>query len=452
MAKTAAKRPTPDFPLSARSNGQWAKKVKGKFFYFGPINNPDGALRRYNAWLAGEPNKPTVATNGKPRKPHPDFPLYAHACGQWAKRVRGKDHYFGPWGDPNKALDNWNNQKDDLLAGRDPSRKKEGLTVTDLVKEFIARKKALVETGELHPRTLGCYEEVAKVIEAKFGDRLLSDLRPADFAALRQDFAAGYGPVSICGYVGRSRVIFNFAFKEGLIDRPPMYGDAFKKPSLKVLRVERLKRGPRMFQQDELALMLASAKEPLRTMILLGINCGFGNTDCGTLPMSVLDLEAGWVDYGRQKTGIQRRCPLWPETVKALRETIAKRRKPIDPKNADVLFLTKYGNTWEPRSYISEKTKNRVQDDPIGKETAKLLKEIGIYRPKLNFYALRHTFQTIGEKSRDKDAVRYIMGHVPSINDMSDVYNEEAPEDDRLLAVTEFVRKWLFPQSANTAS
>ena len=57
-------------------------------------------------------------------------------------------------------------------------------------------------------------------------------------------------------------------------------------------------------------------------MILLGINCGFGNHDCGTLPKSAIDLEAGWVNYPRPKTAIERRCPLWPETIEAIREAI----------------------------------------------------------------------------------------------------------------------------------
>ena len=40
-------------------------------------------------------------------------------------------------------------------------------------------------------------------------------------------------------------------------------------------------------------------------MILLATNCGFGNNDCGTLPKSALDLEAGWVDYLRPKTAVE---------------------------------------------------------------------------------------------------------------------------------------------------
>ena len=62
-----------------------------------------------------------------PRKPHPDFPLFAHQVGQWAKKVKGKTIYFGPWADPQKALEKWLAEKGDWPGGFPvPGRRKMG--------------------------------------------------------------------------------------------------------------------------------------------------------------------------------------------------------------------------------------------------------------------------------------------------------------------------------------
>ena len=121
---------------------------------------------------------------------------------------------------------------------------------------------------------------------------------------------------------------FNYAYKQGLIDRPIVFGDGFKKPSQRVLRCERQKKGKKMFTAKQIRAMIGKAGPQLKAMILLGINCGMGNHDCAILPMSILDLKTGWLDFGRPKTGIERRCRLWPETIAALTGVLTRRREP----------------------------------------------------------------------------------------------------------------------------
>ncbi len=46
----------------------------------------------------------------RPGKPHPDFPLFPHATGRWAKKVRGRFCFFGKVADDpkgEKALELW---------------------------------------------------------------------------------------------------------------------------------------------------------------------------------------------------------------------------------------------------------------------------------------------------------------------------------------------------------
>jgi hypothetical protein len=126
--------PTDDFPLFPHASRQWAKKVGGKLRYFGPWTDLHAAFDRDNAWRNGQKSlivahaeKPGKSRNDEANKPHPDFPLYAHATGQWAKRIRGRTHYFGPWADPQAASDKYLAQEEALLAGRRP--RADGLTV-----------------------------------------------------------------------------------------------------------------------------------------------------------------------------------------------------------------------------------------------------------------------------------------------------------------------------------
>ena len=82
---------------------------------------------------------------------------------------------------------------------------------------------------------------------------------------------------------------------------------------------------------------------PIRAMVLLGINCGFGNADVATLPQPAENFSGGWIKFLRSKTEIKRRVPLWPEPSEALPIAIAKRPKPAGNTDADLCFLTKNG-------------------------------------------------------------------------------------------------------------
>ncbi|HVK16986.1 MAG TPA: tyrosine-type recombinase/integrase [Fimbriiglobus sp.] len=380
---------------------------------------------------------PTAAA--KPSKPYPDFPLFPHATGRWAKKIRGKMHYFGPWDDSDAALKKYLEQRGDLHAGRKPRPDAETMTIKALANAYLNHKKAMLDAGELSPHTWTNYREVADLLVTHFGkQRAVDDLGPDDFADLRNIMAKRWGPVRVRDFVQRIRSVFKFGYDVGVMVSPMRFGPGFARPSKKTIRLERARKGPRMFEAVELRRILDAAGTPMKAMIMLGVNCGFGNADCGTLPLAALDLAGGWVNYHRPKTGITRRCPLWPETVEAVREAMDRRREPKDLADSGLVFLTSRGSSWH----------KKIADNPVSKEMRKLLDALGINGHR-NFYALRHTFETVGGEAKDQVAVDHIMGHAR--DDMASVYRERI-SDERLRAVADHVRDWLFGDASSISS
>ena len=122
----------------------------------------------------------------KPPKPYKDFPLFAHATGRWAKKIKGRFCYFGPWDDPDAALKLYLHQREDLYAGKTPRIDGDALTVRDIVNRFLTAKDRQVENGELKRRTFTDYHRCAGFLIDAFGaNRAVADLRPEDFGRLR---------------------------------------------------------------------------------------------------------------------------------------------------------------------------------------------------------------------------------------------------------------------------
>jgi integrase len=405
----------------------------------------------------------------RPKKPYPDFPLTPHPSGAWQKKIRGKIHYFGKWarrvngklvrieGDGWKeALEEYKTVADDLHAGRTPRVKADGLTVADLCNRFLTAKLHQREAGEISARMFDEYKATTDRLVSTFGKtRLVDDLAADDFEALRDGMAKQWGPVRLGNEIQKVRTVFKYGFEAGVIERPVRYGPQFKKPSAGVLRRHRAKSGERMLEAAEVRRMLdalagtqvesgrtdeetgesetvtVQPNPALRAMVLLGVNCGLGNHDCALLPLSALDLDGGGLSFPRPKTGIPRRCPLWPETVAALREAIAARPEPRQEEAAGLVFVTTRGRPWLSRGIAN----------PVSVATRDLMKRVGIPDDGIGFSTLRHVFRTVADAARDPVAIDLIMGHTdPS---MGGHYRERV-EDARLKAVAEHVRAWLF--------
>jgi integrase len=361
-----------------------------------------------------------------------------HYIGRWGRRVDGKLVRIegdGPdsWWKP--ALAEYLDQKDDLYAGRPPHRKGGGLTVADLCNHFLTSKQRKRDSGELGLRMFTDYKEITDILVREFGKtRFVDDLAAEDFEALRAKMTKNWGPVRLGNAITRIKSVFKYGLDNGLLDKPVRFGSEFRKPDKAVLRRHKAQSGAKMLETDELRRLIEAAGVPLRAMILLGLNAGFGNNDVASLPLAALDLERGWLNYPRPKTGIARRCPLWPETVAALREALASRPAPKSKADEDIALLQPSGRRWVR---VTEKSRT----DNVSVCFTDLMKSLDLHRDGLGFYTLRHVFRTVADAARDPVAIDLIMGH--SDPSMGGHYRERV-EDSRLEAVTDHVRQWLF--------
>jgi hypothetical protein len=200
--------------------------------------------------------------------------LFPHDSGRWAKKIRGKLHYFGCWakresgrlvcvtGDGwREALDDYRAKADDLHAGREP-RPTSGdeCTLRELCNAFLRSKQAKLDAGELAHNTFADYYRVCARMVKQFGrGRRVDDLRPDDFEKFRREMAKTMSVVALKNEINRCRIILKFAHDQRLVAEPVHYGQSFEKPSAKMIRKARNAAGPRLFTSSELKRIVNSA-------------------------------------------------------------------------------------------------------------------------------------------------------------------------------------------------
>ncbi len=399
----------------------------------------DTTLYRFNQEGSIVPKR--TRKPSKKQQERQDARPFAHASGRWAKKCRGRFVYLGsvledPTGE--KAWLKWLDIRDDVRAGRKPRPKTpEGLTVRDLVNRWLTSKQRKLDSGELTTKTFKNYRQITDIMVPCLGpDRLADDLTYEDFAKLRSVLSKRFGPSRLRVAIVIVRGVFKFGLTNGLLKTPAQFGTEFDVPSAKMMRLARNGQGPRMFEPQQIRALIEKADPTEKAIVLLAINGAMGAKDIAEVPMEAVDLESGWLRFARSKTGIDRKIPLWSETVEAIRDMLAVRRK-AKPGCKRYLLLTKNGRSWLTAG----------DGRQVSAKFGRLAKRAGVEGRQM--YDLRRTFQTIGEESRDLAAVQAIMGHAARSDDMSAIYRQRV-SDDRLRVVVGVVHDWLF--SAGTSN
>lgn len=437
--------------MIARSPSELDKR-SSYFIAASPL--PPLAAERTTARNRRGEKKPSTrgSSRGKNRggKPYPKFPLTPHPNGQFCKKIRGKLHYFGTLDDPDAALREYHRWCDALHSGKVArvTRTAE-LTVADLANKYLDAKERKRESGHLTPGAFVEYHRhCERFVEFFGGEREVKSITRDDLEDYRAFLGQGTNATTLSNRIGGARSIFKFAYENELIQAPIRFGESFKRPERRLLRRAKAQAGRTHFHADEIRKILAVAPPCLRAMVLLGINCAHGNTDIGNLPASSIDLERGRVDYPRVKTGIDRRCPLWPETIEAIRASIAEITRWDVTRAAaakGLLFVTRNGLPCVRSQFGTSRNgrPNVVLHDSIKTAMQRAMEKAGVVQSGLGFYGLRRSFETIGSETGNQVAVDHIMGHAPLSSDMGAVYRKHVA-DDALLQVTDYVRRWLW--------
>lgn len=390
----------------------------------------------------------TKGKTQKPPKPYEGFPLFPHATRRWAKKIRGRLYYFGSWdGGWKAALAKFEEERDALYAGKVPrsrqSAEPEGLKLVDLYNEFMAAMEDRIALGTLAQSTLDDYQRTCELILLHLGtERLVSDIRPADWSKLLVTVSKGKGGpgkkaqpwshVTQADFVTRAKVPFRWARKMELIPVEMNYGPDFRKPAADKMDAERQSKPEKLFGRDEVLALIKGAQQPLKAMIMLGINCAYGNGDVAALPLSAINLKTEWVDFPRPKTAVPRRCKLWPETIETINAWLELRASVPGASGSNLAFLRDDGRPWSSEN---------SGDNPIANVFSILVKSLGLQQTGRGFYSLRHTFRTEADSTLDDVAIDRCMGHkTPGI---ASKYRHRV-DDHRIERVCNHVRSWLY--------
>lgn len=369
------------------------------------------------------------------RKGTPEFPLFKHSRGYWCKTVKGKHHYFGRVDDDpdgTEALKLWNWQRDWLLIGETPPPYGQTASVTleTVCDHWIGGKDALQQAGDLAPRTYQEYFETCEILLGILGANLpATAIGPAQFDKVRVALAKRFNVNGQSKRITQIKSIFDTAYDDHVLTDRPNFGRNFKKPKAAAFRRHRASKGDQSYQPSEVRALLKSASVNMKPMILLGLQAGFGNSDCSLLPQSA--VKGDWIEWPRVKNGIVRRVPLWKETRIALAKSVTHARELGEEQ---FCFVT---STGRPYGEDESATHHRVTE-----EFTRLRKNAKGANESRTFYDLRRTFETVAGETTDQVAVDAIMGHMASETNMPARYRQKI-SDERLEAVVTHVRKWL---------
>jgi integrase len=306
------------------------------------------------------------------------FPLTRHPTGQYCKKIHGKTYYFGS--DKQEALRRYIDKAAYLHGSNYNSQRPVGdsMTLKQLCDMFLKYQLTKVKANAITAQHYNDQISSLNMLMSFLGQRRsIKDISTLDLQNYKRKLQKHYNKSShrLNLHISNLKTLFHWAKKNDILQRIPNI-DA-------VSRSKIVNRQRRIFTHEEINKLLAVADTQMKAMIWLGLNCGFGCTDCSDLQWKNLDFTNARVEFPRGKTGVPRDLPLWSETIDALEAV---------PKKGKLVFYTTRGNPFVRDAVKIDANGNEkyCPINSIATKFARLIKKAGLDVPKgTGFYSLR---------------------------------------------------------------
>jgi len=327
------------------------------------------------------------------------FPLTLHSTGQYCKKIKGKMYYFGK--DKKQALERYLEQAAFLHNGKTKMFKtiNRNMTLRSLCSIYLQHQQAKASSAEITVRHYADQSTCLKKFMSFIGQhRRINEISTLDLQNYKRKLKRAYNSAHRVNlHISIMKTMFHWARKNDVLDHIPNI-DAVS--SAKIIHKQRY-----VFASEEIHRLFDFADVQMKAMTWLGLNCGFGCTDCAQLKWSDMDLASGRVRLARGKTGVPRDLPLWPETIQSLGKI---------PKSGKSVFYTSKDKPLIRTTYHTNKDGSTKYSNTnlVTSRFCKLMKKAKISAPEgTGFYTLRRTAATVAARSGDPFAVQRLLGH-----------------------------------------
>jgi integrase len=273
-------------------------------------------------------------------------------------------------------------------------------TFAELADDWLTAQQALVDVGELAPRTLDHYElAVRKHLKPMFGARTIRSITPNDLVAWHaEQRKAGAAAWSIKGRWVALRCVLGHAARHSWIESNP--ADALTSR-------ERPKTGPsrkRFLTEEEMGLLINAAEDRYRVLIAVCLFAGFRISEALGLTWEDVDLETGHLRVRHQLNRKGERVRL--KTATARRDVVV-----MDALAAQLRrhhLASHYSTSSDPVFNTSSGTSISARN--AGRALTRIAKKAGLRD--VSPHALRHTFASLLiAQGRDPVFVADQLGH-----------------------------------------